>query len=169
MAIRVSKVAPGVPMPDDRPLRSPPGPLHLVPLGNLASIVVPVIVIGANVVWQALVVPVPERPPPDPYRAPSAMQSLGLSVLVEPAGYVITTGTGTTRIVSCAGCANPHDPAALQQALRALKRDHPDEVTVVVVPNRTTSYEVLMQTVKASREDAEGMLFPQAIIAGLGE
>jgi len=142
------------------------GPLHLVPLGNLASLLVPVAVVTANLAVTALwpVTPTPEaeaeaEPPP----------SLGLSVLVEPDGYVITTGTGSTQVLSCGGCGDPHDPRRLQATLRELKQAHPDEHTVVVVPDQATSYEVLMRTVRATRADDEGSLFPQAIIAGLGE
>jgi len=143
------------------------GPLHLVPLGNLASLLVPVALVTANVVWQASFAPVPspDRAPAPPVRSPS----LGLSVLVEPDGYVITTSTGSTRVLGCHGCSDPHDPADLQDVLREIKDAHPSELTVVVVPDRATPYAVLMRTVRATREDAAGPLFPQAIIAGLGE
>jgi hypothetical protein len=136
-------------------------PLHLVPMGNLASLLVPVAVVCGQLTWAWLdgeqPMPVEEEP-----------ASLALSVLIEPHGFVITTGHETITL-TCSDCEVPHDPQALRAELRRLKDRHPTALTVVVVPDRTSDYATLMRTVRAARDDERGELFPQAIIAGRGE
>jgi len=141
----------------------PRGVFHLVPMGNLATMMVPVAVIAGQLAWSGWVGGAGEgevHPPIEP--------ELALSVLLEPHGYVITTGQETVTL-TCGGCAEPHDTEALKAQLRKVKNAHPQALTVVVVPERGSDYATLMRTVRAARRDEQGELFPQAIIAGTGE
>lgn len=131
----------------------------MVPIGNLASLLVPVGLVVAQLVLPAAA---PEPSLPEPAEVP-----LGLSVLLEPHGFIVVAGDATVAL-TCTACDDPHAPEGLVRHLRRIKDAHPDAMTVVVVPGRDSDYATLMRTIRAARSDDRGVLFPQAIIAGEG-
>ena len=154
--------------------------LDLVPIMNLVTILIPFLLIGAQFMRIAVI----DTAIPSPAAATTGVpeDGLRLTVAITADGYRVT---GRDELlaggsdISCgnAGCADAdaYDRVALTRLLRTLKERWPDEQYVVIVPSSETTYEVLVGTMDAAREDREGSLgsarttlFPAVVIAGAG-
>ena len=175
--------------------------LNLVPIMNLVTILIPFLLMAAQFVSYAVVDSTAPAISPTPDRTESDDEEpLLLSVLVSPEGFAVTgnhpelssAGEGEDGVVipclveDCAfdrasgeGAASAYDVRELRDVLGRIKDDRPDEETVMLVPDATLPYEVLVLAMDATREDpdagdAEGSneacngrcLFPMVVIAG---
>ena len=154
--------------------------LDLVPIMNLVTILIPFLLLGAQFMRLAVIDTALPSPPATTTVVPD--DGLRLTVAISTEGYRVT---GRDELLSggsevpclTAGCPEPgsYDTAGLTRLLGALKGRWPDEKYVVVVPASEVTYEVLVRTMDAAREDREGsvggvrtVLFPSVVIAGAG-
>jgi hypothetical protein len=162
--------------------------LDLVPIMNLVTILIPFLLMSAQFVELAVIdstlpaiVTTPTEVEVDPNE-----DKLNLSLLVTTKGFAIAGGDKVLvkddpvagPIIPCtdAACMNPdsYDYAGLTKRLVLLKDRYPDEENVILVPDSSLPYEVLVLTMDASRDDKndvsdEGkarLLFPNVVIAG---
>lgn len=161
-------------------------PLNLVPIMNLVTILIPFLLMSAQFVTLAVIdstLPaistevVPSDTPPE--------EKLNLSLLVTGNGFTITGADMVLaeeegpmgRRVPCldAGCRAPesYDYRGLTERLAKIKDRFEDEENVILVPEGSIEYEVLVLTMDAARDDQEDkdedqkarLLFPNVVIA----
>ncbi len=156
-----------------------PAELELLPVMNLVTILIPMLLLGATfanlgIVESALPAINDERPvPSDP--------GLGLTVAISGQGFTVlgaesvllpegasADGPGVTVPCAAARCrrAEDYDFGELGRLLALVKDAFPDEETVVLTPAEDVAYEVLIGTMDATRGDDARPLFPQVSIAG---
>lgn len=92
-------------------------------------------------------------------RAEGGRAALGLTITVRSEAYVLE-GTGLeTRVIA-------RDEQLLTSALMEVKQLYPSERDVVIRPERSVDYAVLVATLDAARETADrSVLFPNAVLA----
>jgi hypothetical protein len=156
--------------------------LDLVPIMNLVTILIPFLLMASEFVTLAAIdstLPAIGAPtPPDSEED----ESLGLSVIVTDEGYTVAGNDATLKspgddeeedsgpTIPCGkpGCptASSYDIDELSRMLRDIKDRWPDEENVILVPESDIKYEVLINTMDATRKDKTGDLFPFVVIAG---
>ena len=177
--------------------------LNLVPIMNLVTILIPFLLMAAQFVSYAVIDstlpaigPPVETDEPEPEEKP-----LNLSVAINFEGFVVTgnhkylnpeEGEGEDKGANIAcltpGCSFDSEggegPEAaynleeLRTLLGKIKDDKSEEQNVILVPDPSLPYEVLVMAMDATREDPEGSqtdadvgcngrcLFPFVVIAG---
>ncbi len=161
--------------------------LDLVPIMNMVTILIPFLLLSAQFVELAVIDttlpaigdPTPTNEPPDP-------DKLNLSIMVTSNGFTIT---GADLVlpkddeingpkVACleAGCRTPesYDYRALTTKLAKVKDRWENEENVILVPDATVPFEVLIHLMDACRDDREDkdadgksrLLFPNVVLAG---
>lgn len=97
-----------------------------------------------------------------------------VSVEIDESGFLVGGSVGLDPRIPCtAPCtASTYDMPALEQALRRLKDEHPDERRVVIAPSSTVPFEVVAAVMAAARSDwstgKERVLFPEPLLAVRG-
>ncbi len=160
-----------------------PEQLSLLPVMNLVSILIPMLLMSAQVVHLAVIdstLPGIEEESDEPVEP-----GLKLSLLITDQGITVagseallpnSEGEGPTLPCSGDPCAGPesYDYYALTELLGQVKDEHPDEATVILVPESRVPYEVIVGVMDAAREDPETIgpdgtprpLFPNVVVAG---
>jgi len=161
--------------------------LDLVPIMNLVTILIPFLLMASSFVSLAVInstLPAigQESEPMDDTEDPP----LSLKVAITDAGFVVQgndellkpEGDAKGKIIDCkqTGCPGPeaYDVEELRELLIKVKEVNEDEENVILVPESTIPYEVLIMTMDATREDPEQkgdgglpkQLFPGVVIAG---
>jgi len=151
----------------------PSAGLDLVPIMNLVTILIPFLLFSAQFVTLATIdTAIPSfAPTPDP--EPDPAEPLGLRIHIEADGYLVTAAARTDPeelSIPCTrpGCADAasYDRRELSAALARIKRNWPNEDTVALVPHSGASYELLIATMDAARQDGRTELFPSVVVAG---
>ena len=143
--------------------------LDLVPIMNLVTILIPFMLMSAHFVSLAVVdVTAPASGSGDV----EADVGLGLTVGITSAGFTVMGEDASLDggfAVPCEqeGCPpGSYDTLGLTARLARVKVAHPDERVVVLVPDPTVPYHVLIDTMDAVRQDGRRELFPNVIVAG---
>lgn len=162
--------------------------VNLVPIMNLVTILIPFLLMAVQFVSLAVIdstLPALGEPIP---QDPTDEKPLGLNVAVTDEGYMVS-GTsdllqgeeggegpaGVTIPCEVAGCPNPesYNIRELRNLLNDVKDEYENEENVILVPQSQISYEVLVITMDATREDPDRqvdskprLLFPYVVIAG---
>lgn len=153
--------------------RTPPrADLDLLPMMNLVSLLIPLLLMGTQLValstirvTQPMVAPTPGLP----------TEQLALVVRIEPEGFYVEGAADVLGeevfAVPCVGrCASTSDwpVGELLEALVAVKAAHPSARSVTVVPDARVTYQVIVRTLDATRShQVDGRpqaLFPEASI-----
>jgi len=152
--------------------RSPTPELDLAPIMNLVTILIPFLLFSASFVSLAAIdSAIPAiGPTPD---SESADPSLDLSLEVDNRGYQLRASqplAGQRTFFARSGRSDEPDdwPAAdLTAAPQHIKETFPDEDTLILLPESTLPYEVLIHTMDAAHGD-RGELFPAVVMAAGG-
>lgn len=90
-----------------------------------------------------------------------------VSVRITGEGFVVGgDGAADPRIPCLAPCApDTYDYESLRRSMIAAKRAHPTETRVVLAPEPSVPYDVLVRVMDATRADGERPLFPVPLIA----
>lgn len=166
--------------------------LNLVPIMNLVTILIPFLLMSAQFVTLAVIdstLPAIVSTPETTEEKDEDEEKLELSLLVTREGFTIS-GAGTKLVleeeeasdtslkIPCLepGCPTPesYDYQGLTRRAGLLKDRFSDEENVILVPESTVQYEVLVRTMDAARNDQEDkdednkarVLFPNVVIAG---
>lgn len=148
---------------------------RLIPFMSLASLLIPMLLMGAQFVrLGAIDSAMPaicgadcesDATPPE--------EKLNLSVAITKSGLQVTGNDEALQeevMLSCPGdtCsqARDYDLGGLQELLVRVKDRHPDESSVIVVPDSRVTYEVLVSVFDAARGDSVSPLFPNPTVAG---
>lgn len=163
--------------------------LDLVPIMNMVTILIPFLLLSVQFVSLAVIdstLPAIGKPS-EPTEEDK--EKLNLSVAVTDKGYTILGASGVLgnpdgegATIPCLrdGCpgVDAYDTPKLTEMLGQIKDEFPDEENVILVPESNISYEVLIATMDASREDPDTKvtigaakdiprpLFPFVVIAG---
>ncbi len=157
--------------------------LNLLPVMNMVTILIPLLLLSAQFVNLAVIdssLPaISDDPGPvDPERVP-----LELTVAITREGFTLRTRQGAldaqgqpaeqaSPALGClsgaCGRAESYDYAALGRALSVVKDAHPDEEVVILAPDSRVPFEVLVGVMDAARSEpgSERLLFPQVVVAG---
>ncbi len=154
--------------------------LELMPVMNLVAILIPMLLMGVQVLHLAVIdTTLPAiGPPPDDDSTPG----LRLTVAVTDQGLGLKSAAGVLPSdaeleLPCEArpCGvDSYDYSGLTGALSRIKDDHPDEQSLILLPEERVPYEVLVRVMDAAREDREQVaadgtprtLFPQVVMAG---
>jgi hypothetical protein len=152
--------------------------LNTTPIVNLATMLVPVTIMTAWFMMhpeppqpaQAASVQTPQSPMPDVALPP------GLSILLaSEAGHRLSWRPAEQSDepawdvdVPCAPMCEPFDEVNLERALRMIKRQHPQIEDILIVPGPGVSYDAVVRTMTIAQADAEGALFPFAVVSQRG-
>lgn len=165
--------------------------LDLVPIMNMVTILIPFLLLSAQFVSLAVIdSTLPAIGKPAETEEQKDEEKLNLSVAITPGGYsilganvVLGNPEGEGATVPCLrdGCpgAEAYDVKRLTEMLGQIKDKFPNEENIILIPESRISYEVLIATMDATREDVdtkvriEGRdgdfprpLFPYVVIAG---
>ncbi|MEN0062921.1 MAG: biopolymer transporter ExbD [Myxococcota bacterium] len=161
--------------------------LDLVPIMNLVTILIPFLLMASSFVSLAVInSTLPAIGQEQEVEEDTDEPPLSLKVAVTDEGFVVQgndellKGDGETKgvVIDCkqTGCpgAEAYDVAELRELLIKVKDVNEDEENVILVPESTIPYEVLVMTMDATREDPETkgdgglprQLFPGVVIAG---
>ena len=154
--------------------------LDLLPVMNLVTILIPLLLMGVTAVNLSVIdatLPAiidPDRIPEEP--------GLQLTVAITDQGLGLKSAAGGLEAnqdlqLPCAAqpcVVDGYDYGGLTDALARIKDDHPDESSLILLPEERVPYEVLVRVMDAAREDldqhtAQGeprSLFPQVVMAG---
>lgn len=147
---------------------------RLLPWQHLASAVVPAGVLLAGLVVGQAGSHAPTQDPPDPVASalPAVGSAEGLWVVQSRQGYVLLwQGDGDVKVqgqVPCdAPCQHPDDwdTAGLVQALRTVKRAHPEADTFTLSPAEDVPFRAVTDSLQAARFDGPTPLFPYAVVS----
>lgn len=176
----------------------PSAELNMVPIMNLVTILIPVMLMAAQFVHLAVIDstlpaigPPVEVEPEEEDKPP-----LNLSLIIRSDGIVVAgadavmypdgkpeavEGEDTPPTVPCKSggtCTGPddYDWSELQRWLGLIKDEYPDDENVILVPESKIRYEVIVKAMDFSREDRDNpgpdgkarLLFPFVVIAGGG-
>jgi len=161
--------------------------LDLVPIMNLVTILIPFLLMASSFVSLAVInstLPAigQETEPEDDTDEPP----LSLKVAITDEGFVVQgndellkpEGEAKGKVIDCkvTGCPTPdaYNVEELLELLVKVKEVNEDEENVILVPESTIPYEVLIMTMDATREDPDSkginnlpkQLFPGVVIAG---
>ncbi len=153
--------------------------LDLLPVMNLVTILIPMLLMGATVVNLAVIDSTLPAIVPGPNESEPGLQ---LTVAVTDQGIGLKGAAGAIEAaedldIPCQRqpCGvDGYDYDSLTQALARIKDEHPDESSLILLPEARVSYEVLVKVMDAAREDrsqpdASGeprLLFPSVVMAG---
>lgn len=169
--------------------------LNLVPVMNLVTILIPFLLMAAEFVSLAVIdstlpaigppVPVEEEPDKKPLNLSLALTGEGIMVLgadavLNPSGAPAPAeGEKRPPTVPCKSggrCQNleDYDWPELTRILGLIKDEYPDDENVILVPDSSLKYEVIVKAMDHSREDrtnknpdgSSRLLFPFVVIAG---
>lgn len=149
--------------------------MNLLPMMNLVTLLIPLLLVAAQLSELAVIdstVPgiIADQPAPDgPEPLHLALQVGAEGVTVTGAEAVLSPDEGAPTSVPCAGaCAGPesYDLAEVQRLLGLVKEAHPDERTLILVPEARVPFSVLVAVMDASRAADGAELFPQVTLAG---
>ncbi len=148
--------------------------LELMPVMNLVTILIPLLLVGAQVINLSVI---DSTMPAIHVDGDTPEPSLQLTVAVTDEGLAVK-GDGEVLpdsgamdlpcgISPCQG-VQAYDYDGLTELLGRVKDHHPDEETVILLPEERVPYEVLIRVMDAAREDAgaDRPLFPQVVMAG---
>ncbi|MFH1468063.1 MAG: biopolymer transporter ExbD [Pseudomonadota bacterium] len=164
-------------MPSKRPER--PAGLDLMPVMNLVALLIPMLLVTAQAVGLAVIdssVPaiVGDREPTDPgLQLSLAVTDQGLTVAsAQPLPFEVPEGP--TLPCAAQPCeVGDYDYDGLTRLLAQVKDVHPDEESLILVPEDQVPFEVLVRVMDASREqigeDGTRSLFPAVVMAGGAE
>jgi hypothetical protein len=169
--------------------------LNLVPIMNLVTILIPFLLAASSFVTLAVIdstLPAigapPTEPPPEDEEPP-----LNLSVVITDGGFTVAGAEavlgneaavegedpGPTVPCSQEACPEPetYDVKELTRLMNLIKDKYPDDENVILVPESSIPYEVIIMTMDATRSDKETKdsdgkfrsLFPNVVIAGGAE
>lgn len=173
-------------------------PLDLVPIMNLVTILIPFLLMSAQFVHLAVIdSTLPAIGPPQEVTEPDDEPPLMLSVAITDQGFTILGDNGVVTgeaeegaeaaseegeeaepTVPCSErpCSGPesYDYKELTRMIGLIKDEYPDDENVILVPESTIPYEVIVGTMDSAREDRENKgddgkareLFPFVVIAG---
>lgn len=163
-----------MPRSPERPTDKRPA-LNLLPVMNLVTILIPLLLMSAQLVRLAVVdstVPaiVHEQDNHDPEQA-----AFQLSLAITQQGFqllgVEDIFDASQTHIPCSGgrctASDAYDYAALNAKLSTIKAAHPDASSIILVPDEHVRYDVLVGAMDASRtrpDDSD--LFPNVTIAG---
>ncbi len=145
--------------------------LDLVPIMNLVTILIPFLLLSAQFVQVSAI---DVSPPAAVSVDPPVDEPLALRVQIDEMGFSVHTSGAALEepvAIGCVGgfCRSPGawDTRGLQEQLRELKRDFPNEVAMILQPSADIPYEVVVAALDASRATRDGLeLFPAVSIAG---
>ncbi len=167
--------------------------LDLVPIMNLVTILIPFLLMASSFVTLAAIdSTLPAIGPPAEPSDEEPEETLNLSIAITDEGYTIIGSDavlksegpdgekGPTLPCKRSGCDTPdsYDTKGLTEMLSEIKDRWDDEKTVILVPESHISYETLILTMDAAREDPsktetgddgqsrKKLLFPGVVIAG---
>ncbi len=155
--------------------------LELMPVMNLVTILIPLLLVSAQVVNLSVIDST--MPAIIPQADAEVEPTLQLTVAITDRGLALK---GDGRVLSGAEnldlpCASApcqgvqsYDYGGLTDLLVRVKDEHPDEETVILLPEERVPYEVLVRVMDAAREDRDQVteqgqvrtLFPQVVMAG---
>jgi len=152
-----------------------PGELNLLPVMNLVTILVPLLLLGAELahlgILESQVPAIGDDGPPAPLQLTVAISRVGFTLL-GAAGAEALPVPQEDLVLPCtdARCAAPerYDYEGLQVQLARIKDAYPDEEAITLLPDADISYQVLISTMDATRIDGDRPLFPRVVIAGGG-
>lgn len=162
--------------------------LDLVPIMNMVTILIPFLLMSAQFVTIAVIdstlpaisadsAPTEDKPDKPPLNLSVAITSLGYRVLGS-AGPLKANEGADANLIPCepAGCPTPdsYDAVELTKLLAQVKDEYEEEENVILLPDSSTEYEVIIRTMDATRSDTENKdsdgkarsLFPNVVIAG---
>ncbi len=168
--------------------------LNLTPIMNLVTILIPFLIMAAQFVHLAVIdstlpaIGPASTEPPDPNEKPPLQLSLavtGKGIIVSGADMVLypdgrpafAEGEERPPTIPCKnGTCNSvedYDWAELTAKLNLIKDEYPDNQNVILVPDNSIKYELVVRTMDAAREDPARKteagpreLFPFVVIAG---
>jgi biopolymer transport protein ExbD len=150
-----------------RRLRLDAPELNLVPLLDMVSLLIQMLLVDAQFGVYAEVASAVSSG-----TAEATGEQLGLAVHVRPDGFGvqwIEGGEGRERAVPCAsapcGELAAWDGDGLRAVLSALKDAHPEERSIVVLPEAGVPFEVVVRAMDLVRADDAGKeLFPELVV-----
>jgi biopolymer transport protein ExbD len=132
--------------------------LEMLPMMNLFVVLIPMLLLSAVFLEMSVIrmnLPGDDAPPPSP------RETLGLSVTIADAAWVVSgRGLPAHEIARDGDGA----PARLREALAAASAGHPDDKDVTIRSAETTRYEEIVLVMDASRESG----FPNVSLAEAG-
>lgn len=170
--------------------------LNLTPIMNLVTILIPFLIMAAQFVHLSVIdstlpaigppVPVEEQEKPDkpPLVLSLALTGKGITVLgadmvLYPDGAPeVAEGEEKPPTLPCSSggeCVNvdDYDWDGLKQKLNLIKDEYPDDQNVILVPDNTIQYEIIVRAMDSAREDPDAAtgdgpreLFPFVVVAG---
>ena len=152
------------------------GELNLLPVMNLLTILIPMLLLGAQLANLGLIDSTLPAISPDDSAVPPPEPPLSLTVAITKAGFTvlgadaILRGAADDVTVPCVRttCRGPddYDYAELTRLMALVKDAFPDHDNVVLTPDGSVPYQVLIGTMDATRISGERPLFPLVAIAG---
>jgi len=163
-------------MPRDAERPSSDGSMNLLPMMNLVTLLIPLLLIATQFAELAIIdssvpgIADPVEPLPGPPPLQLRLEVGGDGVRLVGAEPVLSPDTGEPSLVPCApgACGGPesYDTAELSRLLGLVKEAHPDERTVIVQPEGGVPFDVLVAVMDAARGDGGAPLFPEVVFAG---
>ena len=148
--------------------------LELMPVMNLVTILIPLLLVGAQAINLSVIdstmpaIHVDGDTPEPSLQLTVAVTDEGLAVKGD--GQVLPDSDALDLPCSATPCrgAQAYDYDGLTELLGRVKDHHPDEETLILLPEERVPYEVLIKVMDAAREDldADRPLFPQVVMAG---
>ena len=146
--------------------------LNLLPVMNLVTILIPLLLMGAQLMNLAVVDTTLPAICSSCERDEGTEARLSLSLLISADGLRLE---GADRLLdepsipcTTGHCASleSYDFALLQERLRQVKDAHPDEEALILVPSEHVPYEVIIGAMDAARQLDDRLLFPAVTISG---
>jgi biopolymer transport protein ExbD len=154
--------------------------LNLVPIMNLVTILIPVLLLSVQFMNLALIdstlpaIGPPDQTPPEEDEDPPLVLSVlitakgftiaGADAVLKPEGEAAASAPAegeeaepTVPCIDDGQCGTPedYDYAELTRLLALIKTEYPDDENVILVPESEVVYEVIVRTMDASRDDLE--------------
>jgi biopolymer transport protein ExbD len=146
--------------------------LDMIPVMSLIVHLIPMLLLSVRFLTLAQVQSqgpvVPSSPAPSAEAFAEQAQRV-VSVRITGEGFVVGGSPAADPRIPCVGACAPdtYDYAALNRAMVDAKRLHPEETRVVLAPEPTIAYDVMVRVMDATRTSAEGgaALFSTPLIA----
>lgn len=146
--------------------------LDVIPVMSLIVHLIPMLLLSVRFVSlsqipaQGPVVPASPAPSTEAF---AEQDERVVSVVITPKGFIVGGSNSADPRIPCLGECTPdtYDYASLNRAMVSAKRLHPNENRVVLAPEPSIPYDVLVRVMEASRARADGgePLFPTPLIA----
>jgi len=137
--------------------------LDLVPILNMTTLLIPLLLLGAQFVQLAVVDVTQPAIGDHDGDHDCAGEPLQLTVAIDDAGLGLRAdGVPSERLPCPGGACGPgaHDLEGLTARLAQIKDEHPDEESLILVPDGRVPYEVIIEVMDASRALDGRLLFP---------